>query len=84
MRQCDSPVDQDIQNQERQGSEQHLPHGLDDGDHPTDGLLHLYPGPGVHLRQHAVHAVRGDSDAVAEALLRVEVNGSGQSSGKEK
>ncbi len=46
----DSQGDEDIQNQERPGSRHYLSHDLDDGDNPADGLLHLYPGPGVHLR----------------------------------
>ena len=74
MRKHYPPVDEDIQNQERPGSEQHLPHDPDDGDHPADGLLHLYPGHGVHLRKYPVHAVRGNPDASMEALLRAEVN----------
>ena len=74
MRQRDPPVDEDIQNQECPRSEHHLSHDLNDGDNPADGLLHLYPGSGVHLWKYPVHVVRRNSDASMEALLRAEVN----------
>ena len=74
MRKHYPPGDEDIQNQKCPRSEHYLSHDLDDGDHPADGLLHLYPGPGVHLRKYPVHVVRRNSDASMEALLRAEVN----------
>ena len=70
MRKHYPPVDEDIQNQERQRSEHYLSHDLDDGDNPADGLLHLYPGSGVHLRKYPVHAVSRNPDASMEAVLR--------------